>query len=169
MWSVLKRQDEECKRVRDSLEEAATRQPETGSVDHWINELAPQEQKHIKACAACREAAEDLAATRELFRGVSSFAEEQRPWFYARVMGAIASRERELAQRLNAWREFPRFGARLVWITGIVLLAGTTWFYERMVRTPRYEINGASQDSLFEGPQQTSQDDVLISMAGTNP
>jgi len=169
MWSVLKRPDRECRRVRDSLEEVATQHPESASVSHWIKGLAAEKQRHMEACGACREAAEELAATRELFRGAASFAEEERPWFAAGVMGAIALRERELALRLNAWNEFPRFAARLAWIAGVLLLAGTTWFYERVLRTPQYQLNGASQESIFEAPQQTSQDDALISMTGDNP
>ncbi len=169
MWSVLKRQDRKCRKVRDSFEGVATRHPESTSVNHWIKELAAEEQQHMEACDACRDGAEELAATKELFRGAASFAEEDRPWFAARVMGAIALRERELALRLNAWNEFPRFAARLAWVAGILLLAGTTWFYERVLRTPQYQLNGASQESIFEAPQQTSQDDALISMAGDNP
>ncbi len=169
MWSVLKRPDGECRMVRDSLEEVARRHPESASVNHWIKELAAEEQQHMETCGACREAAGELAATKELFRGAASFAEEDRPWFAARVMGAIALRERELALRLSAWNEFPRFAARLAWIAGVLLLAGTTWFYERVLRAPQYELNGVSQESIFEAPQQTSQDDALISMAGDNP
>ena len=108
-------------------------------------------------------------ATKELFQGARSFAQEERPWFAARVMTAIASRERELAERVSAWAEFPRFASRLTWVAAILLLAGTTWFYESVVRAPNYAPSG-SQESIFEAPQQTTPpDDILIGMAGDNP
>jgi hypothetical protein len=103
----------------------------------------------------------------DLFNRAASFSEEERPWFTARVMAAIASRERELVERVSAWTEFPRFASRLTWVAAIFLLAGTTWFYESIVRTPSYAPSG--QESIFEVPQQTTPDDVLVSMAADHP
>jgi hypothetical protein len=168
MWNLLKRNDEECRRVRDALEQAAARRSDSVSVKSLTEELTREEQKHIGVCGDCREALKELAATKELFRGAASLAEDERPWFAARVMAAIASRERELAQRVSAWSEFPRFASRLAWVTAVVLLAGTTWFYESVLRSPSYPSTG-SQEFIFEAPQQSSPDDILISMAGDNP
>jgi hypothetical protein len=168
MWDLLKRRDEECRRLRDALEQASARRGDRISVKSLTEQLSAEEQKHLSVCAHCREAVQDLVATKQLFRGVASFAKDERPWFAARVMAAIAWRERELAQRVSAWTEFPRFASRLTWVAAIVLLAGTTWFYESVVRTPNSPSNG-SQESIFEAPQQTSPDDILISMAGDNP
>lgn len=165
MWNLLKRKDEECARLRNALEEAAMKLDEGAGVEALMEELTAEERKHIELCGACREAAQDLAATRELFRGIRSFADEDRPWFAARVMAAIASRERELAQRISAWTEFPRFASRLAWVTSIVLLAATTWFYESIVRAPKNQLNG-TQESIFETQQPTPPDDTLISKAG---
>jgi hypothetical protein len=170
MWNLLKKNNGECGRMRDSLEEAATKHVDAVSVKGLIEGLPPAEREHITSCESCREAAQDLVATKELFQGVSRFAEEERPWFAARVMSAIAARERELSLRVSAWSEFPRFASRLAWITAVVLLAGTTWFYEKAMKTPTYPLKGAApQESIFEAPQQTNQDDVLISMEGSNP
>src|SRR5256884_6740993 len=49
------------------------------------------------------------------------------------------SREKELAERVTAWTEFPRFASRLTWVAAVVLLASTTWFYESVLRAPRSE------------------------------
>lgn len=168
MWNLLKRENEECRKLRDGLETAAAKHPGAASVTILTEELPAAERKHIETCADCRAAVEELVATRELFRGVSSFAADQRPWFAARVMAAIASRERELAGRVSAWTEFPRFASRLSLIAAIVLLVGTTWFYKSVVRTPSYPPSG-SQESIFESPQQTAPDDILVSRAGDNP
>ncbi len=170
MWKLLKKNNAECERLRDSLEEAATKRAGVISVEGLLEGLSPANREHVSSCANCREAAQDLVAAKELFQGAASFAEEARPWFAARVMNAIAARERELSSRVSAWSEFPRFASRVAWITAVVLLAGSTWFYERAMKTPSYPLKGAApQESIFEAPQQTNQDDVLISREESNP
>ena len=168
MWNLLKSNKEECKRLRDVLEVAAAKHADAVSAETLTGELTAEERKHIEMCSDCREAIRELVTTKELFQGAASFAEEERPWFAARVMAAIASRERKLAERVSTWTEFPRFASRLTWVAAIVLLAGTTWFYESVLRAPTYPLNGA-QESIFEAPQQTPPDDILISRASDNP
>lgn len=168
MWN-LRKMTEDCRRLRDVLDEAAAGNRVAISVKTLMDALSAEERKHIEACRDCREAVQELVATKELFQGVTSFAEEERPWFAARVMAAISAREREVAARLNTWSEFSRYAPRFAWVTAVLLLAGTTWFYERVVRAPVYELNVSPQESIFETPQQTSQDDILISMAGDTP
>lgn len=156
--------NENCRKFRDSLEEAAGKLEGATRIESLIALLPKEQRGHIAACAECREAANDLLKVRALFNGVTSFGSEERPWFAGRVMAAIASRQRELAERVSAWSEFPRFASRLTWVAAILLLAGTTWFYEAVVRAPSYVPSG--QESIFEVPQQTAPDDVLVSMAG---
>jgi hypothetical protein len=168
MWNRLKRSKEECRRLRDKVEETAAKQSDAVSVRNLREELTAEERKHVDTCRDCQEAVQELFAARELLQGVRSFSHEERPWFAARVMAAIAARERELADRVTAWTEFPRFASRLTWVAVIVLLASTTWFYESVVRTPSHPVNG-SQESIFEAPQQTTPDDILISQAGDHP
>lgn len=166
MQDMLK-DNENCREFRDALEEAAARLEGTIRIESLIALLPEEQRGHVAACADCREAANDLVKVKALFNGASSFAQEERPWFAARVMAAIASRERELAERVSAWTEFPRFASRLTWVAAILLLAGTTWFYEAVVRAPSYVPSG--QESIFEVPQQTTPDDVLVTMAGDHP
>jgi hypothetical protein len=167
MWDMLK-QNEECKRFREGLEEAATKLEGVTRVESLLALLPEKHRGHAAACADCREAANDLVKVKALFSGAATFSEEERPWFAARVMAAIVSHEKELAERVSTWTEFPRFASRLAWVAAIVLLAGSTWFYESVVRAPRNPLNG-SQESIFEVPQQTTPDDVLVSMAGDTP
>lgn len=163
MWNKMK-ENENCRKLRDALEEAAAKFEEAVSVESLIRDLSDEQREHVAACTDCLEAANDLVKVKRLFNGAASYAEEQRPWFAARVMAAIASRERELAERVTTWTEFPRFASRLAWVAAILLLAGTTWFYEAVIRAPSYIPAG--QESIFEVPQQTTPDDVLVSMAG---
>jgi hypothetical protein len=170
MWNLLKKNNAECERLHDSLEEAGTKRADVMSVEGLLEGLSSAEREHLTSCEDCREAAEDLVTAKELFQGVGSFREDAKPWFAARVMNAIAARERELSLRVSAWTEFPRFASRLAWITAVALLAGSTWFYEKAIKTPSYPLKGAgAQESIFEAPQQTNQDDVLISMEESNP
>lgn len=166
MLDMLK-QNENCGKFRDALEEAAARFEDAIRIESLIALLPEEQRGHVVACVDCREAANDLAKVKDLFNGAASFSEEERPWFAARVMAALASRERELAERVTAWTEFPRFASRLTWVAAVLLLAGTTWFYEAVVRAPNY--TPAGQESIFEVPQQTTPDDVLVSMAGDHP
>lgn len=168
MWNLLKSDNEDCRKLRDALEEAAAKDVGTVSVQTLTKELTAEEQKHIEMCRDCREAVQEFVATKELFQCAASFAEEERPWFASRVMAAIASRERELAERVSAWAEFPRFASRLTWVAAIVLLASTTWFYSSVVLAP-YSSSTGSQESIFEAPQQSAPDDILISRASDNP
>lgn len=163
MWNKLK-ENENCRKLRDALEEAAAKFEDTAPVESLIRDLSDEQREHVAACAGCQEAANDLVKVKALFNGAGSLAGEERPWFAARVMAAIASRERDLAERVTAWTEFPRFASRLAWVAAILLLAGTTWFYEAVIRAPSYVPAG--QESIFEVPQQTTPDDVLVSMAG---
>lgn len=168
MWNLLKRSKQECMRLRDMVEEAAAKQADPWGVKNLREVLTAEERKHLETCQDCQEAIQELFAAKELFHGVASFSHEARPWFAARVMAAIAARERALAERVTAWTEFPRFASRLAWVAAIVLLASTTWFYESVVRTPSHPVNG-SQESIFDAPQQSTPDDILISQAGDNP
>lgn len=168
MGKLLNRSKEECGRLRDRVEEIAAKHADAVSVKTVKEELTAEERKHVDTCRDCQEAVQELFAAKELFERVPSFSQEERPWFAARVMAAIAARERELAERVTAWTEFPRFASRLTWVAVIVLLASTTWLYESVVRTPSHPVNG-SQESIFEAPQQPAPDDILISQAGDHP
>jgi hypothetical protein len=169
MWDLLKQNEEDCRKLRDSLEEVAARHGDAVGVEEGMESLPEAERKHMLACEDCRQAAQDLVATRKLFEGAARFAETDRPWFAAQVMAAIAARERELVKRLSAWSEFPRFASRLAWISAVLLLAGTTWIYERGMRALGNSSNGGAQESIFEAPQPSNQDEALISMAESNP
>ncbi|HKD51153.1 MAG TPA: hypothetical protein VKB90_10155 [Candidatus Acidoferrum sp.] len=166
MWNKLK-ESENCRKFRDGLEAAAAKLEGAIRFEDLIALLPQQQRMHMVVCAGCGEAANDLVTVKQLLGSAARFTEEDRPWFAARVLAAIASRETELAERASAWTEFPRFASRLAWVAAILLLAGTTWFYKAVVRAPNYVPAG--QESIFETPQQPTPDDVLVSMAGDHP
>jgi hypothetical protein len=166
MWKRLRKRDEECRKLRDFIEKSAEAGPGMGSLEELVAILPPAERNHIAACENCREAAQDVFAVREILKDVESGAKQAGPWFASRVMRAIERRERELGARVAAWSEVPRFASRLAWVAAIVLLAGSTWMYERAAPGSSQPLNGAAaQESLFDTAPAANQDDVLISPA----
>ena len=171
MWNLLKKSDGECRKLQDLLEDSAAVRPEAASVEALSDCLSLAERTHIASCERCREAAQDLLATREIFKRVGSSTELASPWFATRVMAGIAARERELAEAASTWLAVPKFASRLAMASGALLLLTSTWLYERPSTAPaKQPAASSSQEYLFEAPQPPmNQDDVLISLAEQNP
>jgi len=170
MWDLLTRRKEPCNCLQDLLEDAAAKHPHVAGVEELLEVLPPAQRTHFAECRGCRDAARQLFLVREVFRGISPSAEVPRPWFTASVMGAIAARERELSEIAKTWLAVPRFASRLALASGALLLVTSTWFYERPLAAPsKPPTSLASQESLFEAPLPTpNQDDVLIGRAERN-
>src|SRR3984893_10385132 len=161
MWDLLRirKKLDECGRLRDALEGAAD-----------IAALSPAQQEHLAACPDCQAAADEVFMSRSLLREMPSVAAPPAPWFAPRVMAAIAAREAELRQSLEAWAAVPRLAARMTWVTALALLLAGTWLYHapKSAPSPRGQ---ATIESLFDSPQspaaqddvQLTQDDVLLS------
>jgi hypothetical protein len=170
MWSLLKKSDDECRKLQDSIEEAAAVRPAATSVEVLSEVLSPSGRAHMASCEKCREAARNLLATREIFKSVGSAAEMARPWFATRVMAGIAARERELSEAARTWLAVPKFASRLALASGALLLVASTWLYERPLATPSRQASTLeAQESLFEAPPSANQDDVLVPVQENNP
>jgi hypothetical protein len=170
MWNLLKKSDEECGKLQDLLEECAAARPEVVRVEELSEVLPAAQRKHFAACGSCQEAAQDLLATREIFKGVGSATEVARPWFATRVMAAIAARERELSKVASTWLAVPKFASRLAMASGALLLVASTWLYERPLSMPSLQASAlAAQESLFEAPPPVNQDDVLSNVQENKP
>jgi hypothetical protein len=162
MRNLLKN-DKECGKLRDLLDESATARPDAISVEQLSQDWSAAERAHIAACENCLEAAKDLLATREIFKGVTSDAVTERPWFAARVMAAIAARERELTEAASTWLAVPKFASRLALASCALLLVASTWLYERPQPAANQQAaNLAAQESLFETSPPMNQDDVFV-------
>ena len=168
MRNVLNRRRDECERLQDLLESSAD--VLGGSIEELVESLPAEGRVHFADCRSCREALQDMRATRELLEGVVLPAKDGGPWFARRVLSAIAARERELTFPVSPWSMVPRFASRLAWASAIVLLAGSSWLYQRSTpSTTKQPAAASSQEYLFEAPAPPmNQDDVLISMAERN-
>jgi bacterioferritin-associated ferredoxin len=169
MWNLLKN-EKECRKLQDFLEDAAAARPEAASIQELSEALPPAAQTHVGACGSCQEIAQDLLAAREIFKGVASSTAIERPWFATRVMATIAARERELSEAVSTWLAVPKFASRLAMASGALLLVASTWLYERPLPPASQQASTlAAQESLFETPPSMNQDDVLINMQENNP
>jgi hypothetical protein len=171
MWNLLKKSNNECDILRDLLEDSAGARPEATRVEELSTGWTSVQISHFAACGKCQTAAQDLLATRKIFAQVASSRETGRPWFAARVMAAIAARERELSEGARTWLAVPKFASRLAMTSAALLLVASAWLYEKpsgtAVKQPTASMSG--QEYLFEAPPlPASQDDVLISMAEQN-
>jgi hypothetical protein len=172
MWDLLTKQRDECSHFRDVLEDSAAARPRPLSVGELLEVLPQAQRTHFAVCRNCQDAARDLLAAGEVFKGMAPRAEEEeaRPWFASRVMAAIAAREKELSEVASAWLAVPKFASRLALASGALLVVASTWLYERPYKVPaKPPTVAATQEYLFEAPQPPmNQDDVLISMAEKN-
>ena len=153
MWNLLRmrKNQDECSRLRDELEIVAD-----------VAALSSAHQAHLTACTECRQASSDISTSRIVLRDMSAIAASPGPWFAPRVMAAIAARESELRQSLDAWAAVPRLAARVSWISALALLLASTWLYQLPKSTPT-SGNESSTESLFDSQQSSQpQDDVVL-------
>jgi predicted anti-sigma-YlaC factor YlaD len=156
MWSLLKKDKDDCSRLRGALE-----------VNPSAAALAPPLREHLAACEDCQRALDEQSASRELLRALPSRSLEPSPWFAPRVMAAIAARESELRRSLDTWAVLPRLAARLTWVSALALLVAGTWLYEVPRSAPQKSATDTSVESLFDSaPTQAPapQDDLLRNM-----
>jgi hypothetical protein len=76
-------------------------------------------------------------------------------------MAAIAAKESEARQSLDAWVAVPRLAARLTWLSALALLVASTWLYQLPKSTPKSGNNNSGIESLFDSSQSGAPDDVL--------
>jgi hypothetical protein len=149
MWNLTKKEEDDCNRFRDSLEELAS-----GGASREMLE-------HSAACEDCAAAAEEMLESRELLRALPRESSASLPWFAPRVMAAIVAREAELRQSLDAWMVIPKFALQLTWISALALMLAGTWFLQRsnVPSRPATDITG---EPVSSGPM--TNDDLLVSL-----
>jgi hypothetical protein len=170
MWDLLKKNNKGCSKILDLLEETASIHPAAKSIEELGVNMSATERSHVGSCLRCREAAQDILATREIFKRIGPAAEMARQGFPVRVMAAIAARERELSEVASTWLAVPRFASRLAVVSAGLLLVASTWVYEKPLPAQSQQGSSlAAQESLFEAPPPANQDDVLVPVQENNP
>jgi len=138
MWNKFRKGNRLCEQYREALEDLPPDVGRATASAELRDKLSLEVTKHAGGCDSCQESAETFWASRDLLAGSLELAREQRnlamsetrPWFAARVMATIAERETEGRRALTEWSgAVAKLASRLVWVSALLLLVGTTWFY----------------------------------------
>jgi hypothetical protein len=154
MWSWLKR-SKGCEALLAAMDRSTDWESISGEL-----------RAHAEGCEGCRKAADEHLATRQLLSALVAGEETPRPWFAARVMAEIASRESESVRLLDVWSLVPKLAARVSGVSLIALLLATTWMYGRSVSstasaTAATDLAG---EPIVDHSAVVSTDDVLASL-----
>jgi hypothetical protein len=165
MGNPLNREEENCRRFLDALEELPLSANTRKSAEEWRAELPEVEEKHAGSCEACRMALEEFAETRNALAGVT--VQEPGPWFTVRVMAAINAREEEA--RDGVWISVRRLAPRLVALSALLLVLGGSWALE-LRRTEGMKAERRGGDPVFDSSAQpTWYDDGLGATSEVRP
>ena len=181
MWDKFKKENRLCEQYREALEDLRPDIDQATASTELSDRLPAQVMEHARECETCEEATETFWASRGLLAGSLDLArgqhnaamDESNPWFAARVMAKIAERETEGRRALTEWSgEVAKLASRLAWVSALVLLVGTTWFYgpnggrlntqslqSKAQGTPQYLFDSAAgqasvDDALGSGPER---------------
>jgi hypothetical protein len=177
MWDKFRKEDSLCEQYREALEDLPPTIEQAAASASLSNSLPAEVLEHARACETCEEVADTFWASRNLLIGAFVAASEQRdadiddrrPWFAARVMAKIAERETEGRRALTEWSgAVAKLASRLVWVSALVLLVGTTWFYGPnggRLNTPSVQskAENTSQYLFDSAAGQSTVDDALVS------
>ena len=165
MGNPLNREEKNCRRFLDALEELPLSGNTRMSAEEWRAELPEVEEVHAGTCEACRAALEEFAATRNALAGMT--VQEAGPWFTVRVMAAINAREEEA--RDGVWISVRRLAPRLVALSVLLLVLGGSWALE-LRRTEGMNADRRGGDLVFDSPvAPTSYDDGLGTTSEVRP
>jgi predicted anti-sigma-YlaC factor YlaD len=144
MGNLLNRDEANCRRFLDALEELPLSGGTRKSAEEWRAELPEAEDEHAGRCEACRAALEEFAETRNALTGVA--VHEPGPWFTARVMAAINAREEKDD---GVWIGVRRLAPRLVAVSALLLVLGGSWALE-LRKTDGVNAERRSGDMVFD-------------------
>ena len=166
MWNLLKKRQTVCDEFQKRLEDAASAVPRVTEMADLLAAVPAEQRVHATVCKDCRDATAELLTARALLKDMPAHAGLAGPWFASRVMAAIAERESKLRRAESTWVAVPRLASRLTWVSAALLLAASTWLYERpLSHTSKPAATEATQETLFDNSQPpASQDDVLVSL-----
>ena len=177
MWKKFREENRLCQQYREALEDLPPDVAQSIASAELRTSFTAEVLEHARECDACEVAAETFWASRDLLAGPlelarewnSAAVSEAKPWFAARVMAKIAEREMEGRRALTEWSgAVAKLASRLAWVSALLLLVGTTWFYgphggqlnsesveSRAQATPQYLFDSATG--------QGTVDDALVS------
>jgi hypothetical protein len=165
MWQLKNKVNAECERICDALEASATerKREEIAASGTLLARLPHAMREHVYSCEACRTFAEELVEAREVL-GLLENKAGPGPFFLARVMASIASKEAQLEASAETWAAVPRLASRLTLLASLGLLIAATWVYQMPNPTAVVGWNSSQWAGLVD--TSAVQDDLLVSPAG---
>jgi hypothetical protein len=165
----LRNQDRaDCRAIRALLEDPAAADRGVRSFADMLAVAPPALIKHAENCRRCREAGENLLASRAVLSSLASRADLGGAWFPSRVMAAIAARKAELARVADTWTFLPKLASRLTWASSVALLLASAWLYQRPVSTiPAQPVvtDITGEPIVDKAAPAATDDEVLLSLA----
>jgi len=159
MWAKFRKEHRLCEQYREVLEDLRPDVDQATASAELNNSLSAELADHARECETCQEATESFWSSRGLLAGSLDLAraphnaamDESNPWFAAGVMAKIAERETEGRRALTEWSgAVAMLASRLAWVSALLLLVGTTWFYG----PHGGQLNNESVESKAQGTQQ---------------
>ena len=167
MGNPLNRDEQNCRRFLDALEELPLGGGLQKSAEEWLAELPDAEEIHAGGCEACRTALEEFAETRNALAGAT--VQKPGPWFAIRVMAAIRAKEQEEEARDGVWISVRRLAPRLVALSALLLVLGGSWALE-LRKTEGMNAERRGGDMVFDSTvAPTSYDDGLGTTSEVRP
>ncbi|HUL34873.1 MAG TPA: hypothetical protein VL128_13395 [Candidatus Eisenbacteria bacterium] len=168
MGNMLHRENEHCESFRDALEGLPVRGGVPLTVEDWRAELPEQSARHAEICEECRIALGEFAETRNALSAMP--VRTAGPWFTARIMAAIAAKEREDEARDGVWIVVRRFAPRVAALSVLLLIVGGGWSLQQSSKEPARPAHRGG-DMVFDSavPQAPGYDDGFSVMGGIRP
>ena len=167
MGNPLNRDELNCRRFLDALEELPLSGGMRKSVEEWRAELPEAEDVHAGGCEACRTALEEFSETRNAL--AEATVQQPGPWFATRVMAAISAREQEEEARDGVWISVRRLAPKLVALSALLLVLGGSWALE-LRKSEGVNAERRSGDMVFDSSvAPTWYDDGLGTTSEVRP
>jgi hypothetical protein len=147
MFNFSEKQNAGCQRFLDALESVALNEATSGEILAVISEV---DRVHVKVCADCNQALNELISTREELQPLIKKRIEAGPWFTTRVMAAIAAKENEIEESNGVWINVRRLAPKLVAFCALLLVVGSTWALQLRKAEEARRVDTQQAEGLFD-------------------
>jgi hypothetical protein len=160
----------ECEAFLEALEATSPGSGVEATPGERLGPLRETTRGHAEVCADCKAAVEEMSVTRTELARLSEAAVEPGPWFAARVMGAIRTKEREIEEKKNGvWVSVRRLAPRLVAFCTVLLVLGGTWAVEVRKAEEARQAEMRPVEGLFDTTASTPLNDDVLAISHQEP